>query len=208
MNPNLIYPRAGDRETVYLKNVINDAAITVGDYTIYNDCLHDPREFQHRNLLYHYYVNHDRLTIGKFCSIACGAKFLLTSANHALGSLSSYTFPIFYDEWGLDPARVTDAWDNNGGIVIGNDVWIGFEAVILSGVTIGDGAIIGARSVVTRDVPPYAIVGGAPARLIRPRFPEETVEALLRIRWWDWPEEKLRRHIADIQSGNLAALGA
>ena len=81
------------------------------------------------------------------------------------------TFPIFYDEWGLDPRGVTDAWDNKGGIVIGNDVWIGFEAVILSGVTIGDGAIIGARSVVTRDVPPYAIVGGAPARLIRPRFP-------------------------------------
>ena len=206
MNPNLIYPRAGDRETVYLKNVVNDPSIIVGDYTMYNDFAHDPREFAANNVLYHYYVNRDRLIIGKYCSIACGAKFLFNSANHSLRSLSTYPFPIFYDEWGLDVRHVTDAWDNKGDIVVGNDVWIGYEAVILSGVTIGDGAIVAARAVVTRDVPPYAIVGGVPAKIIRPRFPEDVIKRLQSLRWWDWPEEKLQLHLAAIQSGRLEAL--
>lgn len=195
MNPSLIYPRAGDRETVYLKNVINDANITVGDYTMYNDFVHDPREFQFNNVLYHYYVNHDHLIIGKFCSIACGAKFIFNAANHTLGSQSTYPFPIFYNEWGLDPANVTAAWDNKGDIVVGNDVWIGYEAVILSGVTIGDGAIIGARAVVTKDVPPYTIVAGVPAKPIRKRYDEQTIARLEQIRWWDWPEEKIRERL-------------
>lgn len=206
MNPNLIYPRAGDRETVYLKNVVNDPSIIVGDYTMYNDFAHDPREFAANNVLYHYYVNRDRLIIGKYCSIACGAKFLFNSANHSLRSLSTYPFPIFYDEWGLDVQCVTDAWDNKGYIVVGNDVWIGYEAVILSGVTIGDGAIVAARAVVTRDVPPYAIVGGVPAKIIRPRFPEDVIKRLQSLRWWDWPEEKLQLHLAAIQSGRVEAL--
>lgn len=206
MNPSLIYPRVGDRETVYLKNVINDASITVGNYTMYNDFVHDPREFQFNNVLYHYYINKDRLVIGKFCSIACGAKFIFTSANHALGSLSTYPFPIFCDEWALDAVNVTDAWDNKGDIVVGNDVWIGYEAVILSGVTIGDGAIIGARAVVTKDVPPYTIVAGVPARPIRKRFDEETIARLEQLRWWDWPEDEIRRHISHIQRGQIEAM--
>ncbi len=206
MNPSLIYPRVGDRETVYLKNVINDASITVGNYTMYNDFVHDPREFQFNNVLYHYYINKDRLVIGKFCSIACGAKFIFTSANHALGSLSTYPFPIFYDEWALDAVNVTDAWDNKGDIVVGNDVWIGYEAVILSGVTIGDGAIIGARAVVTKDVPPYTIVAGVPARPIRKRFDEETIARLEQLRWWDWPEDEIRRNISHIQRGQIEAM--
>ena len=158
----IIYPRKGDTQTVYLKNVVIRPGIQVGEYTMYNDFVNDPRDFEKNNVLYQYPVNHDRLLIGKFCSIACGAKFLFNSANHALGSLSTYPFPIFYDEWGLDGKNVADAWDNKGDITLGNDVWIGYEAVILAGVTIGDGAIIGARAVVTRDVPPYAIVGGVP----------------------------------------------
>lgn len=206
MNPSLIYPRVGDRETVYLKNVINDVSITVGDYTMYNDFVHDPREFQFNNVLYHYYINKDRLVIGKFCSIACGAKFIFTSANHALGSLSTYPFPIFYDEWALDAVNVTDAWDNKGDIVVGNDVWIGYETVILSGVTIGDGAIIGARAVVTKDVPPYTIVAGVPARPIRKRFDEETIARLEQLRWWDWPEDEIRRNISHIQRGQIEAM--
>lgn len=206
MNPSLIYPRVGDRETVYLKNVISDASITVGNYTMYNDFVHDPREFQFNNVLYHYYINKDRLVIGKFCSIACGAKFIFTSANHALGSLSTYPFPIFYDEWALDAVNVTDAWDNKGDIVVGNDVWIGYEAVILSGVTIGDGAIIGARAVVTKDVPPYTIVAGVPARPIRKRFDEETIARLEQLRWWDWPEDEIRRNISHIQRGQIEAM--
>ena len=126
MNPENIYPRTGDLQTVYLKNVITDPNITAGSYTIYNDFVHDPRHFERNNVLYHYPVNHDRLVIGKFCSIACGAKFLFNSANHTLSSLSTYPFPIFFKEWDLDIQNITDAWDNKGDIVIGNDVWIGY----------------------------------------------------------------------------------
>jgi virginiamycin A acetyltransferase len=164
MSVTFIYPRQEDRNTVYLKNVITDPNITVGDYTIYNDFEKDPADFQKNNVLYHYPVNHERLIIGKFCSVACGAKFLFNGANHKLSSLSSYPFPLFSEEWGLQKEDMADAWDNEGNITVGNDVWIGYEALIMAGVTIGDGAVIGARAVVTRDVPPYTIVGGGTGR--------------------------------------------
>lgn len=201
-----IYPRTGDRETVYLKNVVENSNIEIGDYTIYNDFIHDPREFQKNNVLYHYPINKDRLIIGKFCSIACGAKFLFNSANHKMASLSTYTFPLFFEEWGLKKENVAQAWDQKGDIVIGNDVWIGYEAVILSGVTIGDGAVIGCRAVVTKDIPPYTIVGGVPAKPIRKRFDEETIKELQKIKWWDWPEEKITEKIQAIQAGDLVGL--
>lgn len=201
-----IYPRSGDKETVYLKNVVSGANIEIGDYTIYNDFVHDPRDFERSNVLYHYPVNGDRLKIGKFCSIACGAKFLFTSGNHSLRSLSTYTFPIFFEEWGLDAKDICSAWDNKGDIVIGNDVWIGYEALILSGVTVGDGAIIGSRAVVTKNVPPYTIVGGVPAKPIRRRFDGAVIERLEKLRWWDWDIETIRRSIPAIQSGDIAAL--
>ena len=203
MNPEKIYPREGDRETVYLKNVVTDPGIQVGEFTMYNDFVHDPREFEKKNVLYHYPVNKEKLVIGKLCSIACGAKFLFNSANHTLSSFSTYPFPIFFDEWGLEKSDVAAAWDRKGDIMIGNDVWIGYEAVILAGVTIGDGAVIGARAVVTKDVPPYAIVGGVPARVIRSRFPEETVKALLRLKWWDWPAERIQEKLAEIREGRF-----
>ena len=201
-----IYPRTGDKETIYLKNVTDNPNIQIGDYTIYNDFIHDPREFQKNNVLYHYPINKDRLIIGKFCSIACGAKFLFNSANHKMASLSTYTFPLFFEEWGLKKENVAQAWDQKGDIMIGNDVWIGYEAVILSGVTIGDGAVIGCRAVVTKDIPPYTIVGGIPAKPIRKRFDEETIKELQKIKWWDWPEEKITEKIQAIQAGNLKRL--
>ena len=111
MNLKKIYPRSNDRETVYLKNVITDPEITVGNYTIYNDFVNDPCQFEKNNVLYHYPVNHERLVTGKFCSIACGAKFMFNSANHSLKSLASYPFPIFFEEWDLDCESVTGAWD-------------------------------------------------------------------------------------------------
>ena len=206
MNSEKIYPRANDHETVYLKSVVKNSNIIVGDFTMYNDFVNDPRQFERNNVLYHYPINHDRLVIGKFCSIACGAKFLFTSANHTQTSLSTYPFPIFFEEWGLDVQSITSAWANKGDIIIGNDVWIGYEAVILSGVTIGDGAIIGARAVVTRDVPPYTIAGGVPAKPIRKRFSDDTISALLNIKWWDWPKERIARHISDIQAGQIGPL--
>lgn len=206
MIPDKLYPRTGDTQTIYLKNAVTDPSIQVGEYTMYNDFVHDPRDFQKNNVLYHYPVNHDRLVIGRFCSIACGAKFLFNSANHAMGSLSTYPFPLFFQEWGLEKSHVAEAWDNKGDIVAGSDVWIGYEAVILAGVTIGDGAVIGARAVVTKDVPPYTIVGGVPARAIRRRFPEETVEELLRLKWWDWPPERIAQNIPAIQAGRVDLL--
>lgn len=201
-----IYPRTGDTQTVYLKNVITNPNIEVGDYTMYNDFSNNPVEFEKNNVLYHYPINHDRLIIGKFCSIACGAKFLFNSANHTLSSLSTYPFPLFFEEWGLEKTDVARSWDNKGDIIIGNDVWIGFEAVVMAGVTIGDGAIIGTRAVVTKDVPPYTVVGGIPAKPIKKRFDEDTISELLRIKWWDWPNEKIARNIAAIQSGSIREL--
>mgnify|MGYP000500256374 FL=1 len=201
-----IYPRTGDKETIYLKHVITNPYITVGDFTMYNDFVNDPTLFEKNNVLYHYPINHDKLQIGKFCSIACGAKFLFNSANHTLSSLSTYPFPLFFEEWGLEKKDVTNAWDNKGDIIIGNDVWIGYEAVILAGVTIGDGAIIGTRAVVTKDVPPYTIVGGVPAKPIKKRFSEETISALLEIQWWNWFEKRIAKNIGAIQSGNIEQL--
>lgn len=206
MDSRKIYPRTGDTQTVYLKSVVTRKTIEVGDFTIYNDFVNDPRDFEKNNVLYHYPINGDRLVIGKFCSIACGAKFILNCANHALRPLSTYTFPLFFEEWDLPKSEVVSAWDNKGDIIIGNDVWIGYDAVIMAGVTIGDGAIIGTRAVVTKDVAPYSIVGGVPAHEIRKRFAPEVVERLRELKWWDWPEEKIRKAIPAIQAGDVETL--
>jgi virginiamycin A acetyltransferase len=186
--------------------VIKNPNIIVGDYTMYNDFVSDPMQFEKNNVLYHYPVNNDRLIIGRFCSVACGARFIFTSANHTLRSLSTYPFPIFFEEWGLDKKQVASAWDNKGDIVIGNDVWIGYEAVILSGVHVGDGAIIGTRAVVTKDVSPYAVVGGIPAREIKKRYDDDTIRKLQQIKWWDWPFDKIQRFLPNIMSGELDKL--
>lgn len=196
------YPRSNDLQTIYLNSVIKNPNIIVGDYTIYNDFVNDPVDFEKNNVLYHYPINNDKLVIGKFCSIACGAKFIFNSANHTLNSLSNYTFPLFYEEWGLDKASVASAWDNKGDIVIGNDVWIGYDAVIMAGVNIGDGAVIATRAVVTKDVPPYTIVGGTPAKEIRKRFDKETIDFLLNLKWWDWEFEKIKLNVGGIVGGD------
>lgn len=154
-------------------------------------------------MLYQYPINQDKLIIGKFCSIACGATFIFNSANHRQSALSTYTFPLFYEEWKLDKDHVTSAWDNKGDIVIGNDVWIGYEATILSGVTIGEGAIIGAKAVVTKDVPAYSVVGGVPAKEIKRRFDANTIQKLQQIKWWDWSYEKIQCAIPYLKNGDV-----
>ena len=201
-----IYPRTGDKQTVYLNAVIKDPQIEVGDYTIYNDFVADPLLFEKNNVLYHYPIHQEKLIIGKFCSIACGTKFMFNCANHTLKSLSTYTFPLFYEEWELEKSNITTAWDNKGDIVIGNDVWIGYEAVIMAGVHIGDGAIIAARTVVTKDVPPYTIVGGTPAKEIRKRFDAEVIEQLLILKWWDWSTDKIHQCLPYIAESKLDEL--
>lgn len=201
-----IYPRTGDNQTVYLNAVIKDPQIEVGDYTIYNDFVANPLLFEKNNVLYHYPIHREKLIIGKFCSIACGTKFLFNCANHTLKSLSTYTFPLFYEEWELEKSNITTAWDNKGYIVIGNDVWIGYEAVIMAGVHIGDGAIIAARAVVTKDVPPYTIVGGTPAKEIRKRFDAEVIQQLLMLKWWDWSADNIRQCLPYIMEGKINEL--
>lgn len=201
-----IYPRTGDKQTVYLNAVVKDPQIEIGDYTIYNDFVSDPLLFETNNVLYHYPIHKEKLTIGRFCSIACGTKFLFNCANHSLKSLSTYTFPLFYEEWQLNKADITSAWHNKGDITIGNDVWIGFEAVIMAGVHIGDGAIIAARAVVTKDVAPYTIVGGSPAKEIRKRFDTSTIQHLQHLKWWNWPIQKIRQSLSYLTTGNIDGL--
>lgn len=204
-DPDKVYPRSGDTATCYLKNVVTRPTIIVGDYSIYHD-FEDPTAFERKNVLYHYPINDDRLVIGKFCSIACGAKFLMNGGNHSLSSLTTYPFPILGEEWRRD-WPVSDAWDHKGDIIVGNDVWIGYEAAVLAGVRIGDGAIVAARSVVTRDVPPYAIVGGSPAKVIRRRFSDEVTELLQASRWWDWSVDRIREAAPLLSSGDFEAFG-
>ena len=201
LNPAVVFPRINDKTICYLKNIIKNPDIIIGDFTFYHD-FKNPEEFEAQNVLYHYPINNDKLIIGKFCSIACGAKFIFNAANHTLKSFSTYPFPLF-----LTPElKVTEAWDNKGDIVIGNDVWIGFDAVIMSGVHIGNGAIIGTRAVVTKDVPPYTIVGGIPAKIIRKRFDDPVIEILQKVKWWEWEPKLIIENIQALQNGNIEQL--
>lgn len=201
-NPNKLYPKNNDFKTIYLKNAITNPNISIGNFTIYNDFVNEPKDFEKNNVLYHYPINNDKLIIGKFCSIACGVKFIMTSANHTNSSFSTYPFPIFCEEWD-DNLNVVDAWDNKGNIVIGNDVWIGYDAVIMSGVNIGHGAIIGTRAVVTKDVPPYAVVGGNPAKIIKMRYDDVIIKNLLDIKWWNWDIEYIQKNLSNIRNGSI-----
>lgn len=203
-DPNNIFPRSGDKTTCYIRPLIKNPNIVVGDFSMYHDFEYAD-EFEKRNVLYHYPINGDKLIIGRFCSIACGTKFIMNGANHTLNSFSTYPFPVFRDEWD-DQMKVNEAWDFKGDTVIGNDVWIGYEAVIMPGVHIGDGAIIGTRAVVTRDIPPYSIAAGVPAKVIKKRFDEKTIDLLMKIKWWDWDVKKIRENISIIRSGNLEKL--
>jgi virginiamycin A acetyltransferase len=205
MNKDTIFPRTNSTTSVLLKNVVKNKNISIGDFTYYDDFV-DPMHFEQNNVIYHYPdLNNDNLIIGKFCSIANGAKFLFNAGNHSPSSLANFPFAIFEDLFnlGLD---VTTAWNNKGDIVIGNDVWIGYDALIMSGVHIGDGAIIGSRAVVTRDVKPYEVVGGIPAKVIKKRFNEDIIKELLNIRWWDADIIKIKKAIPEIVSGNIKNL--
>ena len=204
MKPNKTYLRTGDTQTIYLKSIITRPTIEIGDFTIYNDFVNDPRDFEKNNVLYHYPINHDRLIIGKFCSIACGAKFIFNSANHTLKTLSTYTFPLFFEEWDLPKSEVSTAWDNKGDIIIGNDVWIGQNVTIMPGVHIVDGAIIGTNATVASDIPPFSIAVGNPAKVIRRRFDDEMIDLLERLQWWNRPIEEVDILIPILSNPNIA----
>jgi virginiamycin A acetyltransferase len=192
---------ADQRRVCLIKNFIKSPNIIVGDYSYYDDPV-DPEGFE-RNVLYSY--GSDRLIIGKFCAIATNVKFIMNGANHKLDGISTYPFPIFGNGWEKAMDKLM-ALPSRGDTIIGNDVWIGYEAVIMPGVKIGDGAIIAAKSVVVQDVPPYTIVGGNPAHPIKQRFSDPEVAQLLEIRWWDWHIEKITRHIDKIMERDILAL--
>lgn len=202
-NPNTVYPINGITRTVYLKNIINNPQIIVGDYTYYDDP-DDVYNFEN-NVLYLFEFIGDKLILGKFCQIATGVRFIMNGANHAMSGISTYTFKVFGGDWKeKDPMNVV----SRGDTIIGNDVWIGNSATIMQGVEVGDGVIIGSNSTVTKSVAPYTIVGGNPAREIRRRFNEETIEFLLKLKWWDWSVEKITEHLDLITSGNIDGLKA
>jgi virginiamycin A acetyltransferase len=202
-DPENKHPMPGFPRVCFIKNTVSNPNILVGDYTYYDDP-EDSENFE-RNVLYHYPFIGDKLVIGKFCAIATGVKFIMNGANHKLSGFSSYPFSIFANGWeGVMPQPGELPY--KGDTVIGNDVWMGFEAVFMPGVKVGDGAVIAAKSVVASDVPPYTIVAGNPARPVRQRFPEAVVRALLEIAWWDWPIDKITRNLREIVSGDLEAL--
>ncbi len=193
----------GFPQVCYINNTITNANIIVGDYTYYDDP-EDSEGFE-RNVLYHFPFIGDKLIIGKFCAIARGAKFIMNGANHKLSGISTYPFQIFGHGW----EKVTPSEGElpfKGNTIIGNDVWIGYEALIMPGVKIGDGAIISSRSVVVSDVPAYTIVGGNPARAIKQRFTPYAIAKLQSLAWWDWPIGKITQHLALIVSGDIDAL--
>jgi virginiamycin A acetyltransferase len=200
-SPDTRYPIPGITRTGFLKNFITRANIIVGDYTYYDD----PRGPEHfeDNVLYHFDFTGDRLIIGKYCSIAADVRFIMNGGNHPTTWLTTFPFPVFGQGWEV---AMPDAWPTKGDTVIGNDVWIGYGALIMPGVTVGDGAIIATGSVVTRDVPPYTIVGGNPAVSVRPRFDEDTTRRLLALRWWDWEPAQVARHVRALCRGDVGAL--
>lgn len=188
-DPNVIFPN--DYHTsCFLKNVVKAPNIQIGDYTYYDDPV-DPTGFEQNNVCFNYPEFGDRLIIGKFCAIASGTKFIMNAANHRLNSVSTYPFAVFGGAWAERVPSHLSQLPNKGDIIIGNDVWIGRESVVMPGVTIGDGAIIAAYSVVTRDVEPYAVAAGNPAVFRKKRFSDRMIELLLSIRWWDFTPDKL-----------------
>ena len=188
-SPDVLFPNEYGT-TCFLKNCITAPNITVGDYTYYDDA-GGPAGFERNNVLFNYPEFGDRLVIGKFCAIASGTQFIMGPANHRLSSVTTYPFSVFGGAWSERVPDHLSQLPRKGDTVVGNDVWIGRESVILPGVTIGDGAIIAAYSVVSRDVPPYTVYGGDPPRLLRRRFDEELTALLLAWRWWDLPPEEL-----------------
>ncbi|WP_184545741.1 CatB-related O-acetyltransferase [Mucilaginibacter sp. FT3.2] len=202
------YPMPHHQKLVFLKNIITNPNIEVGDFTYYDD-FDDPFNFE-RNVLYHFDFIGDKLAIGKFCAIASGVKFIMNGANHEISPISTYPFAIFGNGWEKinEVANLTAKYPHKGDTIIGNDVWIGYNATIMPGIQIGDGAIIASQAVVTKDVPAYAVVGGNPAQVIRKRFSDAVIERLLKIAWWNWDVAKISTHLKLINSVDIDALEA
>ncbi|WP_026146803.1 Vat family streptogramin A O-acetyltransferase [Methylomonas sp. MK1] len=199
------HPMTGFPQVCFIKNTVANPNIVIGDYTYYDDP-EDSENFE-RNVLYHYPFIGDRLIIGKFCALARGVKFIMNGANHKLSGFSTFPFQIFGNGWESVIPQPNEL-PFKGDTIIGNDVWIGYDSLIMPGVKIGNGAIISSRSVVVSDVPAYTVVGGNSARQLKQRFSTEVISELEAITWWDWPIEKISKHLAVIVSADIAALRA
>ncbi|MFG1869512.1 CatB-related O-acetyltransferase [Micromonospora arborensis] len=196
-----VHPLPTHERMVFLKPLVTSPKIVVGEYTYYDDP-DGATGFEHRNVLYGY--GPERLIIGKYCAIATGARFLMAGADHPTMGVSTFPFTIFGGEWTERTLDIVTAMPNRGDTVVGNDVWFGYQATVMPGVRIGDGAIIAAGAVVTADVPPYTIVGGNPAKAIRRRFEEADIDRLRRAAWWDWPVDLVTEHTRTIMAGTPA----
>lgn len=205
-SPDQRHPLAVTDRVVFLKNVVSGENISVGDYTYYDDP-GAPEKFQERNVLYHFDFVGDRLEIGRYCALGSGTTFIMNGANHRLDGPSTFPFPIFGGAWAEHADLIADL-PLKGDTIVGHDVWFGYQSTIMPGVNIGHGSIVATKAVVTKDVPPFSIVAGNPAKVVSMRFNEETVERLLAIAWWDWPMEKVTRNIRVIMAGDTAALEA
>jgi virginiamycin A acetyltransferase len=204
-DPNVLHPLPGQERVVMLRPLIDSPKIEVGEFSYYDDP-DDATAFQDRNVLYGY--GPEKLIIGRYCALAEGTRFIMAGANHPDLGVSTFPFTIFGGEWAERTVDIMLGMETKGDTVVGNDVWIGYRSLIMPGVTIGDGAIIAAQSVVVADVPPYTIAGGNPAKPIRRRFPDEDIERLLRARWWDWPIELITQHVRVIMTGNAKEIEA
>lgn len=198
-----IHPMVGFPQICYIKNTVKNPNIIIGDYTYYDDP--DDSENFERNVLYHFPFIGDKLIIGKFCAIAREVKFIMNGANHKVSGFSTYPFEIFGNGW-EKATPVMSELPYKGDTIVGNDVWIGYDSLIMPGVNIASGSIIASRSVVTKNVGAYEIVGGNPAQLIKRRFSPEIIEKLLAIAWWDWDVEKITRNLHSITEGNILNL--
>lgn len=197
------HPMLGFPQVCFIKNTVTNPNIIIGDFTYYDDT-EDSENFE-RNVLYHFPFIGDRLVIGKFCAIAKGVQFIMNGANHKLSGFSTFPFYIFGNGWEKAMPKPEDL-PYKGDTIIGNDVWIGYKALIMPGVKIGNGAIISSQAVVTTDVPAYTIVGGNPAKVIKSRFPDEIVIELEKLAWWDWSVEKITKHLTAIMSNDINTL--
>jgi len=203
-DPKKTFPLpSGVEQLCYLKNIIKNPNIIVGDYTYYDD-LNGVENFE-KQVLYHFDFLGDKLIIGKFCQIATGTTFLMNGGNHVMEGFSTYPFFVFGKDWASAYSEFPKG-PFKGDTVIGNDVWFGYKSTIMPGVKIGDGAIIATQSVVIKDVEPYTIVGGNPAKVIRKRFDDDTIQQLCEIKWWDWPIDKITRNISSIIKADLKQL--
>ncbi len=199
---NQVFPLENYNKLCFLKNIIKNPNIIVGDYTYYDD-FEDVKNFE-KNVKYHFDFIGDKLIIGKFCMIASDVKFIMNGANHLSNALTTYPFAIFGNGW--ENAMAGKDYPNKGNITIGNDVWIGYNATIMAGITVGDGAIIATNSLVVKDVEPYTIVGGNPATEIKKRFANETIKKLLKLKWWDWDIEKITKNLENLTDNRIEKL--